>query len=117
MAGSPLVGSRTAVHNMIAASGGKIIRSAPRSAEKERWEVTVAGQTEGDAATGWVSVGVPLDCSGTGRGEARAPRALRDAGLAQRTGTRDAGDVVVMGHRADTEEGGPRETDLVDERI
>jgi arginase len=53
----------------------------------------VAGQTEGDAATGWVLVGVPLDCSGTGRGEARAPRALRDAGLAQRTGARDAGDV------------------------
>jgi arginase len=38
-------------------------------------------------------VGAPLDCSGTGRGEARAPRALRDAGLAQRTGARDAGDV------------------------
>jgi arginase len=38
-------------------------------------------------------VGAPLDCSGTGRGEARAPEALRDAGLAQRTGARDAGDV------------------------
>lgn len=53
----------------------------------------MAGQTKGDAATGWVLVGVPLDCSGTGRGEARAPGALRDAGLAQRTGARDAGDV------------------------
>jgi len=38
-------------------------------------------------------VGAPLDCSGTDRGEARAPGALRDAGLAQRTGARDAGDV------------------------
>src|SRR5215213_6448886 len=158
-----------------------------------------------------VLVGAPLDCSGTDRGEARAPEALRDAGLAERTGARDAGDVdatvddpnrdartgvvgfeqirrasseidsavaavlneggkplvvggdctvlvgalaaakerlgrvglafvtgngpeglvdlagpppiaepgnvVVMGHRTDPEEGGPRETDLVDERI
>jgi arginase len=38
-------------------------------------------------------VGAPLDCSGTDRGEARAPRALRDAGLAERTGARDVGDV------------------------
>jgi hypothetical protein len=52
------------------------------------------GQTKGDAATtGWVLVGAPLDCSGTGRGEARAPEALRDAGLAQRTGARDAGEI------------------------
>jgi arginase len=38
-------------------------------------------------------VGAPLDCSGTDRGEARAPEALRDAGLAERTGARDASDV------------------------
>ena len=50
-------------------------------------------QTKSDAATRWVLVGAPLDCSGTDRGEARAPEALRDAGLAQRTGARDAGDV------------------------
>ena len=93
MAASPLAGSRTAVHNMIAASGGKIIRWAARSAKKVHWEVTVAGQTKGEAATGWVLVGAPLECSGTSRGEARAPRALRDAGLAQRTGAPDAGDV------------------------
>jgi arginase len=43
--------------------------------------------------TRWVLVGAPLDCSGTDRGEARAPEALRDAGLAERTGARDAGDV------------------------
>jgi hypothetical protein len=73
MAGSPLVGSRTAVHNMIVASRGRIIRSAARSAEKEHWEVTVAVQTKGNAATTWVLVGAPLDCSVTGRGEARAP--------------------------------------------
>jgi arginase len=54
----------------------------------------VARQTKGDAATGWVLVGAPLDCSGTDRGEAHAPGALRDAGLAQRTGARDAGDVA-----------------------
>ena len=53
----------------------------------------MAGQTKGDAATRWVLVGAPLDCSGTDRGEARAPEALRDAGLAERTGARDAGDV------------------------
>jgi arginase len=41
----------------------------------------------------WVLVGAPLDCSGTSRGEARAPGALRDAGLVRRTGARDAGDV------------------------
>ncbi len=35
---------------MIVASRGKIVRSAATSAEKERWEVTVAGQTKGDAA-------------------------------------------------------------------
>jgi arginase len=69
------------------------LRSAATSAEKERWEVTIAVQTKGDAATRWVLVGAPLDCSGTDRGEARAPGALRDAGLAERTGTRDAGDV------------------------
>jgi arginase len=52
------------------------------------------GQTKGDAATtGWVLVGAPLDCSGTNRGEARAPEALRDAGLAQRTCARDAGEI------------------------
>jgi arginase len=62
--------------------------------ESAFWEVTVAGQSKEDAAvTGWVLVGAPLDCSGTGRGEARAPGALRDAGLAQRTGARDASDV------------------------
>src|SRR5918997_1621889 len=93
MAGSSVVGPRAAVHNMIVASRGKIDRWAATSAEKERWEVTVVGQTKGDAATGWVLVGAPLDCSGTGRGEAHAPGALRDAGLARRTGARNAGDV------------------------
>jgi arginase len=78
---------------MMVASRGKIVRSAATSAEKERWEVTVAGQNKGDAASGWVLVGAPLDCSGTGRGEARAPRALRDAELARRIGARNAGDI------------------------
>lgn len=93
MAGLLMVDSQAAVHNMVAASRGKIVRSAATSAEKERWEVTVVGQTQGDIATGWVLVGAQLDCSGTGRGEARAPGALRDAGLAQRISARDAGDI------------------------
>src|SRR5918992_1364806 len=80
---------------MIAASRGKIVRSAATSAEKKLSEVTVAGHIKDEAATGWVLVGAPLDCSGSGRGEARAPGALRNAGLAQRTGARDAGDVDV----------------------
>lgn len=36
---------------------------------------------------------VPLDCSGAGRGEERAPAALRAAGLVERLGARDAGAV------------------------
>lgn len=37
-------------------------------------------------------VDAPLDCSGTGRGEERAPAALRAAGLVERLGARDAGE-------------------------
>ncbi len=43
---------------------------------------------------GWTLLGAPLDSSGAGRGEERGPEALRAAGLAQRTGARDAGDVA-----------------------
>jgi arginase len=42
----------------------------------------------------WTLLGAPLDSSGAGRGEERAPRALRAAGLAERLGLLDAGDVV-----------------------
>jgi len=35
---------------------------------------------------------VPLDCSGAGRGEERAPAALRAAGLGERLGAREAGE-------------------------
>ena len=41
----------------------------------------------------WALVGTPLDCSGTNRGEARAPEALREAGLAEGLAARDVGDV------------------------
>jgi arginase len=41
----------------------------------------------------WALVGTPLDCSGTNRGEARAPEALREAGLVVGLAARDAGDV------------------------
>jgi arginase len=34
----------------------------------------------------------PIDCSGAGRGEERAPAALRAAGLVERLGARDAGE-------------------------
>jgi arginase family enzyme len=37
-------------------------------------------------------VDAPLDCSGTGRGEERAPAALRAAGLVERLDARDAGE-------------------------
>ena len=36
-------------------------------------------------------VDAPIDCSGTGRGEERAPAALRAAGLVERLRARDAG--------------------------
>ena len=52
----------------------------------------MVGGTGGDATTGWILVGAPLDCSGTNRGEARAPQALREAGLAEKLGGKDAGD-------------------------
>ena len=38
-------------------------------------------------------VDVPLDCSGAGRAEQFAPAALRAAGVVQRLGARDAGEV------------------------
>jgi arginase len=42
----------------------------------------------------WTLLGAPLDSSGAGRGEERAPQLLRAAGLAERLGLADAGDVV-----------------------
>ena len=42
----------------------------------------------------WTLLGAPLDSSGAGRGEERAPRALRASGVAERLGVVDAGDVV-----------------------
>jgi arginase len=42
----------------------------------------------------WTLLGAPLDSSGAGRGEERAPAALRAAGLAERLALEDAGDVV-----------------------
>jgi arginase len=42
----------------------------------------------------WTVLGAPLDSSGAGRGEERAPEALRAAGLAQSLQARDEGDVV-----------------------
>jgi arginase len=42
----------------------------------------------------WALLGAPLDSSGEGRGEELAPRVLRDAGLAERLGLEDRGDVT-----------------------
>jgi arginase len=42
----------------------------------------------------WTLLGAPLDSSGAGRGEERAPQLLRAAGLPERLGLADAGDVV-----------------------
>jgi arginase len=43
----------------------------------------------------WTLLGAPLDSSGDGRGEERAPAALRAAGIAKRLRLDDAGDVVL----------------------
>src|SRR5215218_3394519 len=40
----------------------------------------------------WIAVGAPLDCSGTSRGEERAPAAIRASGLLERLGIEDLGD-------------------------
>ena len=48
---------------------------------------------EGVRADGWVLVGAPWDCSGTGRGELDAPAALRAAGLSDLVGE-DVGDAA-----------------------
>jgi arginase len=45
---------------------------------------------------GWVVVGAGLDCSGTGRGEVKAPAALRDAGVVTALEARDAGDISIL---------------------
>ncbi|MDQ7906342.1 arginase family protein [Phytohabitans sp. ZYX-F-186] len=45
-------------------------------------------------ASGWAVLGAPWDCSGTGRGEADAPAALRRAGLGDLAGL-DAGDAPI----------------------
>jgi arginase len=41
----------------------------------------------------FIGIGSPLDCSGSGRGEADAPGALRSAGLFELIGAEDLGDV------------------------
>jgi len=52
-------------------------------------------------------IDAPLDCSGTGRGEERAPAALRAAGLVERLRARDAGeaDARVRDTRRDPDTG------------
>jgi arginase len=45
--------------------------------------------------SGWRLLGVPVDCSGIGRGEQRGPEALRAAGLPERLGAVDEGDLDV----------------------
>jgi arginase len=45
---------------------------------------------------GWVLLGAPLDCSATNRGEERGPAALRSAGLVERLGIEDRGDVHAL---------------------
>ena len=52
-------------------------------------------------------IDAPIDCSGAGRGEERAPAALRAAGLVERLGARDAGeaDARIRDTRRDPETG------------
>lgn len=42
----------------------------------------------------WAALGAPLDSAGEGKGEERAPEALRATGLIERVSARDLGDVV-----------------------
>jgi arginase len=44
---------------------------------------------------GWTAIGVPIDSVGRVGGTEHAPRALREAGLVEALGARDAGDLVV----------------------
>jgi arginase len=55
----------------------------------------------------FVVIDAPLDCSGAGRAEERAPAALRAAGLLERLGARDAGaaDAHIRDARRDPETG------------
>ena len=53
----------------------------------------MAGGTGSDAEGKRVPLGAPLDCSASGRGEARAPGALRAANLAQTVGVEDLGNL------------------------
>ncbi|NJP35524.1 hypothetical protein [Micromonospora thermarum] len=55
----------------------------------------------------WSVVDAPLDSSGRGRGERRAPVALRAAGLVDRLGARDEGaiDTVITDPVRDPETG------------
>jgi arginase len=46
----------------------------------------------------WAIVDAPIDCSGTGRGEERAPAALRAAGLVERLRACDAGEADARIH-------------------
>jgi arginase len=48
------------------------------------------------ALPGWTVLGAPLDSSGAGRGECRAPRALREAGLVERIAAGDGGDIATL---------------------
>jgi arginase len=54
---------------------------------------------------GWVTLGVPIDCSGRGRGEERGPTALRAAGLIERVAASDAGDLEAQMHDATRDPG------------
>jgi arginase len=49
---------------------------------------------ESTPVTGFAVIDAPIDSSGRGRGEERAPATLRDAGLLERLGARDAGAVA-----------------------
>jgi arginase family enzyme len=56
---------------------------------------------------GFTIIDAPLDCSGAGRAEERAPAALRAAGLVARVGSRDGGeaDARIRDSRRDAETG------------
>jgi arginase len=55
--------------------------------------IAILARVETRSSGGWAILGVPVDCSGTSRGEERGPAALRDAGLAAAVEAVDMGDV------------------------
>src|SRR5690606_29427221 len=78
---------------------------ADRAGDRAAWS-SRRRYRRGVVGSGWFVLGAPWDSPGSGRGEARAPAALRSAGLAERVDI-DLGDAatVIADTRRDPESG------------